>query len=128
MNPKNQNGAAEAMQCSGPFSDARDCPVHAPRLRPEGQSGAAITATEAHEQGKPVLGAAGPAFGTQPSLLKFFRYEHLPPNLREISKPFALLAHDMVKRTPAGAEQTTMLRKLLEAKDCAVRAVVEPTL
>lgn len=61
-------------------------------------------------------------------LLKFFRYEHLPEKLRAVSKPFGLLAHQMAKDTPAGAEQTVMLRKLLEAKDCAVRAVIEPEL
>jgi hypothetical protein len=41
-----------------------------------------------------------------------------------VSKPFCSLALDVVEITPAGAEQTTCLRKLLEAKDCAVRAVL----
>lgn len=55
-------------------------------------------------------------------LLELFAYEHLPEHLQEISKPFHDLANTVAqRRTPRGAEQTTCLRKLLEAKDCAVR-------
>lgn len=55
-------------------------------------------------------------------LLELFGYEHLPPHLQEISKPFHDLANQVAhQRTERGAEQTTCLRKLLEAKDCAVR-------
>jgi hypothetical protein len=54
-------------------------------------------------------------------LLEFFEFEHLPPHLREVSAPFALLAHNLAGG-PQNAELTTALRKLLEAKDCAVRA------
>lgn len=57
------------------------------------------------------------------SLLRFFTYEHLPPNLRSVSEPFAELAQ-VVASGPQNAETTTALRKLLEAKDCAVRAVL----
>ena len=46
------------------------------------------------------------------------RYRHL----REISKPFADLADIMMKILPNNPESTTAMRKLLEAKDCAVRA------
>lgn len=54
---------------------------------------------------------------------QFFSYEHLPGNLQEISKPFCLLANDIINKAPnGGAELTVCLRKLLEAKDCAVRA------
>ena len=55
-------------------------------------------------------------------LLQFFAYEHLPEGLQEISKPFSTLAHTMSAVLPLNAETTVMLRKLLEAKDCAVRA------
>lgn len=55
-------------------------------------------------------------------LLQFFAYEHLPPHLQEISKPFGDMAHWLMKATPENSERTTALRKLLEAKDCAVRA------
>lgn len=64
------------------------------------------------------------------ALLKFFAYGHLPPRLQDVSKPFSDLAHLMVDNTGAlapgygldGAEATAGLRKLLEAKDCFVRA------
>ena len=55
-------------------------------------------------------------------LLQFFKYEHLPAHLAEISKPFCELAHKMVKELPPNPETTVALRKLMEAKDCAVRA------
>jgi len=55
-------------------------------------------------------------------LIQFFAYEHLPPHLREHSKPFAVLADHLMATLPANPERTTALRKLLEAKDCAVRA------
>lgn len=55
-------------------------------------------------------------------LLELFEYKHLPEHLQESSKPFHDLAWDIAQRpTQRGAEQTTCLRKLLEAKDCAVR-------
>lgn len=55
-------------------------------------------------------------------LLQFFAYEHLPPHLQEISKPFGDLARLMDDILPTNSESTSALRKLLEAKDCAVRA------
>ena len=58
----------------------------------------------------------------QESLLQFFAYEHLPPALQEHSKPFKELALRLVDTLPRNPERTTALRKLLEAKDCAVRA------
>lgn len=57
-------------------------------------------------------------------LLQFFKYDHLPAHLQAVSKPFGDLANEIVKITPANPEQTTALRKLLEAKDCAVRALL----
>lgn len=55
------------------------------------------------------------------NLLVFFTYEHLPEHLQSVSKPFCQLARD-VAASLTGAEATVCLRKLLEAKDCAVRA------
>lgn len=55
-------------------------------------------------------------------LLQFFEYSHLPENLQKISKPFGELAKLLVGTLPSNPERTTALRKLLEAKDCAVRA------
>jgi len=56
------------------------------------------------------------------SLLKFFSYAHLPPHLQEVSQPISDLAQHMVATLPSNAELTVGLRKLLEAKDCFVRA------
>jgi hypothetical protein len=47
---------------------------------------------------------------------------HLPAHLQEISKPFGDLAQHIVDTLPPNPERTVALRKLLEAKDCAVRA------
>lgn len=57
-------------------------------------------------------------------LLQFFKSEHLPENLRSVSQPFGVLAFDLCKQLPKNPERTTALRKLLEAKDCAVRALI----
>jgi hypothetical protein len=54
-------------------------------------------------------------------MLGMFGYAHLPQPLQEISKEFHDLAVKIVSRTE-GAETTAGLRKLLEAKDCIVRA------
>lgn len=56
-------------------------------------------------------------------VLQFFRFDHLPPRLQEVSRPFALLAVQTAQRG-GGAECTAALRHLLQAKDAAVRAVV----
>lgn len=65
----------------------------------------------------------------QDRMLQFFAYEHLPAHLQAISKPFGDLARQLVVDLPSNAERTAGLRKLLEAKDCAVRAFLykEPT-
>lgn len=55
-------------------------------------------------------------------MLQFFAYDHLPEVLRAVSAPFALLANQIVETVPRNPERTVALRKLLEAKDCAVRA------
>ena len=60
----------------------------------------------------------------QHPLLQFFSYSHLPAYLQPTSQLFHDLAHQIVNSTPKNSEQTTALRKLLEAKDCAVRAMV----
>jgi len=69
-------------------------------------------------------------------ILQFFAYEHLPAHLQLISKPFCELANAIVygdndtaagtvtigPPLPRNSERTVALRKLLEAKDAAVRA------
>lgn len=56
------------------------------------------------------------------AMLAFFSWDHLPPQLAIVSSPFAAMAARIVNLLPASAERTACLRKLLEAKDCAVRA------
>lgn len=58
------------------------------------------------------------------AILKFFAYEHLPANLQAVSEPFCELARHMYETLPGGDELNAGLRKLLEAKDCAVRAAL----
>ena len=56
--------------------------------------------------------------------MKFFNYEHLPEKLQVVSKPIGDLAREMNEKLPDGAEKSAGLRKLLEAKDCLVRAAL----
>ncbi len=60
----------------------------------------------------------------QSKLIQFFKYDHLPVNLQAISGPFGDLATRMDDALPNNPEKSTCLRKLLEAKDCAVRALL----
>lgn len=55
-------------------------------------------------------------------ILHFFHYAHLPEKLRATSRLFFMLASTLVGTLPRNAERTVALRKLLEAKDAAVRA------
>lgn len=72
-------------------------------------------------------------------ILQFFGYKHLPEKMQAISKPFHDLAHQIVNGKPGflddgtavqydaiprNPERTVALRKLLEAKDAAVRATI----
>jgi hypothetical protein len=65
-----------------------------------------------------------------PALLKFFNYDHLPPELQEISKLYHDLAHDLAERLGEiedigpGAQLNRAIQKLLESKDAAVRAAL----
>src|SRR5208337_120648 len=54
---------------------------------------------------------------------KFFAYHHLPPHLQVVSHRFHEVARYIVNAIPDSAERTVALRKLLEAKDAAVRAM-----
>lgn len=58
-------------------------------------------------------------------VLKFFAYEHLPEHLQSVSMPFAVLAKQVAERAPENQETTVALRKLLESKDAAVRAMLK---
>jgi len=56
---------------------------------------------------------------------RYFAYAHLPEHLQAVSRPFQELADHMITALPDGPELTAGLRKLLEAKDCSVRAAVD---
>ncbi len=57
------------------------------------------------------------------AIMCFFEYDHLPMTLQRVSEPFHHLAHEMAEKLD-GPELTAGLRKLLEAKDCMVRAAL----
>jgi hypothetical protein len=59
------------------------------------------------------------------AILQYFGYGHLPQHLQEPSKRCSDIAFWMVEYLPAGAERSAGLRKLLEAKDCFVRAALD---
>jgi hypothetical protein len=68
-----------------------------------------------------------PWAGRHPGVAHFeplFEYAHLPEHLQVISEPFANLARHMLLQLQDGPELSAGLRKLVEAKDCAVRQAV----
>ena len=58
-------------------------------------------------------------------LLRWFDFGYLPEHLEAIGQPCAILADTMAGRLPDGPELSAGLRKLLEAKDCFVRAALD---
>lgn len=58
------------------------------------------------------------------AVFQYFAYSHLPPDLQETSKRFHDLAQWMTEALPDVPETTVAMRKLLEAKDAAVRAAL----
>jgi len=63
------------------------------------------------------------AFLDEP-MMQFFTYDHLPKELQQVSAPFCTLADILLQTIPRNPERTVAFRKLLEAKDCAVRASI----
>ena len=57
-------------------------------------------------------------------ILRYFHFAHLPPQLQVISVKFYEIVCELLALLPRNAERTVALRKLLEAKDAAVRANV----
>jgi hypothetical protein len=57
-------------------------------------------------------------------IMQFFAYAHLPAHLQDVSKPFGEMAERIEATLPRNPERTVALRKLLEAKDAAVRALL----
>lgn len=66
--------------------------------------------------------------GRHPStqqIARHFDYEHLKTPMRGFSQQCYDLAANMIHDLPDGPELTAGLRKLLEAKDCFVRASLD---
>ena len=72
----------------------------------------------------PLSATADRSLDQDEPIMKYFHYSHLPEKLQRVSKMFHDVAHDMVMTLPRNAERSAGLRKLLEAKDCAVRATL----
>lgn len=60
-------------------------------------------------------------------ILRYFSFAHLPESMQKVSRPIGELAVAMDEALPDGPEKSAGLRKLLEAKDCLVRAALPPT-
>lgn len=59
-------------------------------------------------------------------MMRWFTFAHLKPGkMQDISSACASFAKLMDESLAEGAEKTAGLRKLVEAKDCFVRAVIE---
>ena len=61
-------------------------------------------------------------------ILKYFTFGHLSPYLQRVAQPYHALAMAMEEELPSGPEKSTALRKLLESKDAAVRAALDPAM
>lgn len=62
-------------------------------------------------------------------IMRFFEFSHLPKRLQKAAEPVCFIARDLDELLPDGPEKSAGLRKLLEAKDCFVRAaltVIDP--
>ena len=59
-------------------------------------------------------------------MMKWFSFEHLPEQLKVVSAQFYELACSLCALVEPGPERTVALRKVLEAKDAAVRAKLNP--
>ncbi len=88
----------------------------------DAQEKAAHTSTQT-QLAKDARGAFAELAQSEP-IVKYFAYAHLPQQLQIVSKPFGDLALLLCEKLPRSAERAAGLRKLLEAKDCSVRAAL----
>lgn len=72
----------------------------------------------------PMFAAKDEPAAPRDRMLQFFTHAHLPDHLAKVSLPFCQLAEEICATLPSNPERTAALRKLLEAKDCAVRALL----
>lgn len=66
----------------------------------------------------------GPSDNVDDDILNYFSYAHLPEKLQSVSKLFWAMSRDIAATITCGPERSVALRKLLEAKDAAVRAAL----
>jgi hypothetical protein len=100
---------------------------------PNGESimvnGESIMVPQIKKETEPLQASTKVSLETLYPILKFFRYDHLPPHLRLVAKGSADLAFEMVrschKPEAMTHELSAGLRKLLEAKDAFVRAALD---
>lgn len=89
-----------------------------------GQPTPAIVSPEWGSRG----GMAVLAAGRHPSTVqhaRYFAFAHLAGPLRSVSEPFAHLFVTLINLLPDSPELTIALHRLVESKDCAVRAQVD---
>jgi hypothetical protein len=136
--PPGQEGEAVARRVV--LANGNYCDRHEPELQLvcERCGSREATPPPGPGQDRQVVITQGERSMEQEHILQFFSYEHLPPKLQAVSKPFCDLAHAVVKGDnvpetgtvtiggplPRNPERTVALRKLLEAKDAAVRALL----
>lgn len=96
-------------------------PATSPRAVGYGAENVTAPAVSVDDVAAPAITPADIA--TDP-ILAYFRYDHLPPALARVSQVYALAAASTIRLVPRSAERTVALRKLLEAKDAAVRAAL----
>ncbi len=73
-------------------------------------------------------GLDNPAHKQTYPIYQYFKYDHLPPHLQAMSKPFHNMATNMLNTVGGSVKDDEIvigLRKLLEAKDCFVRAAID---
>lgn len=55
-------------------------------------------------------------------IMQFFEIGEAPEEMAVIMRPFNILAEQIASAIPRNPERTVALRKLLESRDCALRA------
>lgn len=75
--------------------------------------------------GIPLLFKPGAGMTVDPSesLMKHFDFDSLPNKYAEAVKMHKMAATHLLKTLPPGSEKTVAIRKLLESRDAALRAV-----
>lgn len=66
-----------------------------------------------------------PDYKTNTDAIQYFDYRHLPPKLQDVSKAFSDIAHHLEHTLANCPQKDICMQKLLEAKDCAVRATLK---